>query len=1195
MLKLESLELSGFKSFAEKLQLDFHSNVTSIVGPNGCGKSNLFDAIGWVLGAQNARFLRGEKMEDLIFSGTSKRKQSGLAQVKLTISLDEAIPIVVNGREFVQDRLEVCRKLYRSGESLYLINQRRCRLLDVQNIMEEVGLGFSSYAFIAQGQIDTLLTGKPQDRRAVVEEAAGILAYKSRRRRAEVRLELAQQNLLRVNDIVSEVEKQLRSLKRQASKARRYRELVTRFKEVQRLRFSLERERLTEEFKDARGEKTQLTQREAAAGEALRRAEEEHSGRTRVRDQLEKGLNELQARSGDVRLETDRTINSIRYLNEQQESANRFLVANRAEQKTLNDALQSIQLEDQTLKSELGELEIQEKKIGAELSAGRDEHRAAARSLLETEEKIEGTRRNILHLSSRTASLRNLEEELRQRVRDFRPRLDRLDKEKQQIELAMAKHHEFLDEALQTLRNHQRDVESILTRRRELETQRSELAPLLAEATLAERELNDRLIALRERLHSLQEVEVSRSQYSEGVRTFLQHLGKSTVEASGTLADWIETQPEYENLVEEFLDQQLEYVLVNSMDQAFAGLEELRSLKSGKCTFLSIQTSNGFGKNEGGSILTLERKPEEGIYGTLAELLEMKPEVGAAFRRVLPAQAGAIVVSDMDRAVALSHTYPESTFITLGGESLSPRGLLSSRAGGSKKLGLLSLKRQKRDLQQKISQLEKDAVIARRRRRDMTTQLDELELALQSCQADLAELEKTGIRLENSRELLERDGARQQRSQQTVVGEIDSVKEEAERLNERLVETSRQCTAAGKEMELAECLLEQEQKTIAERRAASQRIQDHLYTLDSRKQVLVERRTALQQTLDRIRAQVDSLTRRTQSALEAAREIDARLQGIASDLRSGGQKKEHFEKENQGLEQSLAQAQKEYEEWRRQQPEHAARLKSLREKAAELRDIRANLDVALARVETHFQTLQEQCREQTNLELDAVAAQVSLVGIDQEQISREFEDLRTRKESFGPVNMTALEEFQEREDRCQFLTTQRTDIESSIADTQKAIRDLNRRSRQRFVEAFEAVNRNFQEYFGKLFGGGECGMRLLDEEDLLESGIDIFAQPPGKKLQNVMLLSGGEKALTVLALLMGLFAYRPSRFCVLDEVDAPLDDTNVVRFAHLVREMSDKIQMILITHNKRTMEVADALYGVTMADPGVSQVVSVEF
>ncbi len=1194
MLKLESLELSGFKSFAEKLQLDFHSNVTSIVGPNGCGKSNLFDAIGWVLGAQNARYLRGEKMEDLIFSGTGKRKQSGVAQVKLTIGLDEAIPIVVNGREFVQDRLEVCRKLYRTGESLYLINQRRCRLLDVQNILEEAGLGFSSYAFIAQGRIETLLTGKPQDRRAVVEEAAGILAYKSRRRRAEVRLELARQNLLRVNDIVSEVEKQLRSLKRQASKARRYRELVSRFKDVQKLRFSLERERLAGELKNGQGEKTQLSQRETDARDALCQAEEEHAGRTRVRDQLENGLSKLQARSGEVRLETDRTLNSIRYLNEQQESAKRFLVANQVEQKTLHDSLQILQRENQTLKIELSELEIQEKRIEKELEMGRDQHRMADRSVLKSEEEVEETRRNILRLSSLTASLRNLEEQLRQRIRVFKPRLDRLAKEKQQTELAVAKHEELLEEALQALRTHQGAVESILTQRNQLELRRSELDPVLAEAMRAERELNDRLIALRERLHSLQEVEVSRSQYSEGVRKLLQHLGKSTVQAAGTLADCIETQPQYENLVEEFLDQQLEYVLVNSMDQAFAGLEELRSLKSGKCTFLSIHTSNGFGASNVPT-LSLERKPEEGVYGTLAELLEMNEEVGAAFRRVLPGQAEAIVVSDMDRAVALSHTYPESTFITLQGESLSSRGLLSSCAGGSKKLGLLSLKRQKRELDQRISQLEKEAVIARHRRSEMATQLDEIKLELHSCQADLSELEKTGIRLENSRDRLLRDATRQQRSRQVVADEVESVKEEASQLENRLTETSRQAVVAGEEMKMAEGLLEQEQRTLAECRAESQRTQDDLYTLDSQKQVLVERRKALEQTLHRIREQADSWNHRTQSALEAAHETEDRWQRIADDLKNAGQKQQHLENENQDLEKELAQAQKEYEGWRSQQPEHDARLKSLREQAAELREIRASLDIGLARIETHFLTLQEQCREQMNLDLEEVAAEVSIVGIDREVISREFEDLRQRKESFGPVNMTALAEFQEGEERQQFLTTQRTDIESSIADTQKAIRDLNRRSRQRFVEAFEAVNRYFQEYFDKLFGGGECGMRLLDEEDFLESGIDIFAQPPGKKLQNVMLLSGGEKALTVLALLMGLFAYRPSRFCVLDEVDAPLDDNNVDRFARLVREMSEKIQMILITHNKRTMEVADVLYGVTMADPGVSQVVSVEF
>ena len=1195
MLGFDSLELIGFKSFPRKTRLTFKDRITAVIGPNGCGKSNLADAVGWVLGVQTARDLRGEKMEDVIFSGTEKRRSSGFAEVSLTICRDPGRTILLEGKEFSGETLEITRKLYRSGESIYSINQRRCRLKDIHRFLEDAGLQFASYALIAQGKIESFLSTKPLDRRALIEEAAGITGYKNRRRNAELKLGMTEQNLLRVNDIIVEVERQLRSLKRQATKARRYREIKEEFQQVQQHRFALEAQQLQSQLQilDKELESLKTTQEERAQERVLHG--QAHHESLAKRDHLEALLAELRQQHSEIVLTVDRTENSIRYQDEQIEATRRQLEGNAAECRVMNQAFEKVVEEARRLQVEKQRLEKEENKVKAALEkqSGLVEHYPLELGQLEVE--LEKLRGRFVGLSAEMASRRNLRDQFKQYDDTALHRRKRLEEERSTHLLKLDESGTRLQETKREINLKQAHLEKL---RRNLQAQEKEKKDLQTQLEkLNERviESQNQLIAQRERLQSLQEVELNHSQYSEGVQEFLNHLNRSQgVHTDGTLADFIEISPEYERLVEEFLDKELEYLLVDSLDEALRGLSELKYLKSGKCTFLSLHSSNGFGSTDDQEQL-LSLCKQEGVHGTLSELLHMKPEVQEAFHRVLPQRAEAVVVSHLGRAFELAHSYPESTFLTLEGEVLTPRGLLSASVSPSRKLGLLSLKRQKRTLEGNVVRLEKSLETLRKDQQRQQEELEKVSRRFARNQDTLYQLEKEIIGFVHHQEQWEGEKQRQDQALKVLEVELSQLDQDCHQQREKVRQVEAELAEKNASHSEVRRMLSKTERSLQRLQAEFGKVQERLHLLSSDHKVLEERQRALDHTLKRVGEQRRELETRQAAKQLMRAESEERLGMMQEEL---SVLKSNLKK-NRGKASQLeigVQAQEEaYAGWKEAHSEIEGQLAQLRDRTAELQAKRAQLDVESARFETQLQNLDQQCLEQLKLSARQLAEAVDSPVVSGEDILKSHHQLKARLDEFGPINMTALQEYQENEERYHFLRSQRQDIQQSIADTTRAIQEINRRSREKFRQAFEGVNVHFREIFQKLFGGGECRMQLLDEEDLLESGIDISAQPPGKKLQNVMLLSGGEKAITVLALLMGLFTYRPSQFCVLDEVDASLDDANVTRFAALVQQMSQKTQFIIITHNKRTLEVADAFYGVSMEEAGVSQVVSARF
>jgi len=1196
MLKFEALDIIGFKSFAEKTHVAFDDRVTCVVGPNGCGKSNLSDAIAWVLGAQNARNLRSERMEDVIFNGTAARKPSGLAEVTLTVRRTDENPIVLDEIELTEERLEITRRLYRSGESVYLINQRRCRLKDIHLFLDAAGLGLASYALIAQGNIESFLSSKPMDRRAIIEEAAGILGYKSRRKSAELKLELAQQNLLRVNDIVNEVERQLRSLKRQAAKARRYRELRDEFRDVQRRKFALEAHNLLERLEVSRIEAGALRDQEELLREKLRAAEEAHRIGMETRDRLEKRLTEVRQALAAAHLEVDRSTNSIQYHEDQIAALTRKIALSTDEAETLNRTLQEVSGELTRFREERIKLETDKQQVDEVIAQHRQQLDKYGSEVQQGERKLEGLRGDYLRLTAEISSLRNSIEQIRQRRAAAAARRARLEKEQSAVSQQLAQNKAQLDEFQRIISEKQKELERLRAVLEEQDERRQELEEQLAVVRAEASELQRQAIACRERLESLQEIEVSHSQYSEGVQKFLNYLQQSrALSTAGTLAESIEADPEYERLIEEVLDEELEYVLVDSLDEAARGVLELRNLKGGKCTFLTLTSKNGFGTPDWDG-QELPPNKDEGIHGTLVQLLRMSPQVEEAFKRVLPERAGSVVVSDLDRAFQLAHAYPQKSFLTLEGEVLTPRGLLSATAVQSKKLGLLALKRQKKELEKKRTQVNALLLEMQRKEERIKNEHEAVCGICSSTQEKIYKIEKENIALTHQQQQAENERKRLEQAARVQAEEARQIEEEDAgqvALGGGLEDQLREKMAKQAEMERFEA---EAQAALQQLRNELARAQEQFHLVSTDKKVMEERLAALQRTVQRVEEQRLSLEARIKANRQAKTQDQQRLNELNAELSNLRTRLDEFRQSEDQLKVDLQQIEAEYDEWKRHQPQIEQELARLRGEAGELREKRTKCEIETARLETQLENTGAQCFETLQQPIQELVGEFTPSEAETlEDVTASYNDLRNRLEEFGPINMTALEEYQENETRYTFLVQQRQDIEASIADTTRAIQEINRRSREKFAEAFQAINTGFKEVYAKLFGGGDCGIQLIDEEDLLESGIDVYAQPPGKKVQNIMLLSGGEKAMTVLALLVALFNFRPSQYCVLDEVDAPLDDANVGRFTNLVREMSQRTQFVIITHNKRTMEIANYIYGVTMEEPGVSQVVSVRF
>jgi chromosome segregation protein len=1227
-MRLHKLQISGFKSFSDRSELSFDRGVTAIVGPNGCGKSNVADAIVWVLGEQSAKSLRGDQMLDVIFSGSEARKATASAEVRLMLSGVTSVSAGAaadqgNGGETVTAvarDIEVTRRLYRSGESEYLINGEAVRLRDVHELLMDTGLGAKAYAIIEQGKIGQILSSRPADRRQLIEEAAGVTKYKARRRAAELKLEASQQNLTRIDDIIFEVEKQRAALKRQASKARRYKRLRDELRRWEKVLFARRYRVLAAAIESAHARLAERRAEEAVAAGRLSSAEEALA-RTRL------ALAGAEARATELRdaahareLEIDRRQHHVAFSEEQLHG----LETRNAE---IADELRAIET-----KHEPARAALTERRAGAERAAGeRDEacavlaaesasYDAAHRCLEDLEANVERRRSDVYVAHTAISSLKHAIENAvaaRERVDG---ELARLGAEQADIEVEDARAHADWSAGRQQLS----DAQASLDRTRaDGEATQAELGDAREQHERQRQEIRaaeQELATVEARLGSLEELEAARAQYGDAAR-FILADETSGIRHLGSVADFLEVDPGYERAVEACLGDLLQHVIVPDHEEAVRGLALVRDHNAGRCGFLVVRAD--------------EREPQPAPAPDLpvAGLVPMAAIVriaGPHAARIQRAVGHAWIAASVQHAVSASLA-TDLPVVTPEGDLFRGAHLVSGGVREESR-GILSTKREIKELRDRGVTLQ-DGL---RRLSEQTAVVEATIAGLSSRIADLtAEAHRhekaiVGIEASVTKALETRDRLR--RKADVLATERGRLQEDRRSLEAREAEARASVTTQDGVRQAAEEQLAQAQRQLQEARDAAEVLGRRAADARAAHAALVERAAALVADVARQAEVLADLESRFEARQEEARQNDARRADLRQTIEDG---KRQLDVDLQDLERRRADVRQADEQLAVLHGDAAAGDDAIREARRvrdALRDNVGELDLARVTAESDLSHLASTCVEAVQATLGQVLAEVAEAEADgrlapgtaaPEEPEEEGETaeegeavaeplplwdaratpsdpeatitgLKAKIERLGPVNMMAIEQFDELETRHAFLTAQRVDLRESIAATGEAIKRIDETSKERFREAFAVINDNFQETFAVLFGGGRAGLTLLDETDVLESGIEIEAQPPGKRLQNVHLLSGGEKALTAIALMFGIFRYKPSPFCVLDEIDAPLDDANIGRFVEILKQMQQGTQFIIITHSRKTMEIADRLYGVTMEEPGVSKLVSVK-
>jgi chromosome segregation protein len=1167
MFRLEKLEIAGFKSFYDPAQLNFPKPLTAVVGPNGCGKSNICDAIIWVLGENRASHIRGETMDDVIFQGSARRRALGMGEVTLTLKSDNGHPAADDGT------ITINRRVFRTGESEFRLNGKRVRLKDISDILMDTGLGIRNYSVMEQGKIDLILSNKPQDRRRLIEEAAGITKYKTKRRAAELKLDETQANLLRIDDTLSEVTRNLNSLKRQAGKARKHKELADQLSTAKRSLYAgrvvvarVEQEAAELGLVDAQNRESEaaamLGQDEAALAELRTVLSAQSSRASSVREQMA-GLSGEVERLRSFLQQSETNLTDLVQRLENAGGQVGSLEGEGAEQQALLDektqALDGARAERNRLREVADEFERQ-----------RADRGDAVRT---TEKKLADSREFLMRTIARISEARNQVHQIEIAVEKCEFYLTKLSETARKASESrdgaretMAQWDQQLRDAEQALLDAKQAARDAIEHRDHLLSRRDSTRESLAGA-------RDVISQTTYKIDSLRTLLVSLESQDEDVRRAILELIPNAMSA----AESVRAAEGYEAALDTLLRDISKAVVVQESSTAVEAIARLRERGAGRGAFIALDyQATGEGTRRGDA----------------AEAIVGDGPVADAIRMAVPE---AYVVDDLTVALEQARVRPHATFVTRDGDIV--RGPLVF--GGKKESaqpGIFSIKRQLADLVTLLGTEELRAT-------GITAELQKLEEELRAAddtrilaeeRARMSEQElreKRGGRERAGAELerYERDLAVASEEQQLYAEEKEQLQQrrataaaEVERLQQVEQETHETIRSSELELQTARESFEEITEVASKARVDVETAVGSVNSIQREHENLSRIVLSLSSRASQLRNEIDSLTgkqRDTEVAVETSR---TQLELSLTTLHELSEQRVTVEADVADLQIRV--------------DELSVRAIAARERWNADRDALFESERRVDRARSGFDLLREQVSLDLHAGIDALA-DVEPPSDDQTRAQLELDvaKLADQIEKIGPVNVLAIDEHRELEERETFLRTQRDDLVQAIESLRTTIRKINMTSRELFREAFTIINESFSQLFTSLFGGGQAHMALLDEDDVLESGIELAAQPPGKKNQSIALLSGGERALTALALLFAIFRFKPSPFCILDEVDAPLDEINNERFVRLVRDMSRDTQFIVITHSRRTMEAADVLYGVTMEEAGCSRLVSVQF
>ncbi len=1176
---LKCLEVTGFKSFPEKLELRFSPGVTAVIGPNGCGKSNLLDAVRWVLGEQSPRILRGSRMEELIFSGSAGRKAMNYAEVKLT--LDEAENhLPVEYKEVI-----ITRRLYRSGEGEYFLNNTPCRLKDIYELFWDTGIGRETYSLIGQGRIEQLINARPEDNRELLEEAAEVHKYKQRKKEALSRMEEVNRNLVRIEDLLGDLRERELSLKGEVSRAYRYKELLQAYRRAEKGLLSRqwwEKNLLLE------GIRSSLDEAGAALEERKRQLDDLHLNMEQVRPKVDSKRKDMEAAERKLREEKDQNekrMHRLLLLREQERSVNEKIAYKAQSHSEITERLSGLEDSIADQESQLKGIHKEQEHIAGSVSSLQEQLALLSRS--ELLQQLEELRHQAEQRKSCKAAAEQSLKDRRQRAEEVRSRRvelqEKLETARSDFSRTEGRRNTLSLQVGEKERERERLEEDLFSWRERLKDFQKEAKRENEDCHRRARELEQK----KARLKSLKDSQEEMSDYSGGVKTIMQAAKEDNGLAGvhGPVAELIQVPQRFERAIDTALGSALQHIVTEDDGCARNAIGLLKEKKAGRATLLPLNLLRPILKTD------LAPASRDGLLGRAHELVAIDPR----FHKVVEYLLGNVLVAEtLESAVELIRSTRSGwKIVTLDGEMISPGGAMSGGYHSRERTGILSRKRELKNLEAETGSLQVSLAAAEDSRKQLEEKIARLESFLKKKEEELVGLEKEAYSLERELERidlekkragdgienLEREITHLQRHYNEIMencaqlenelgvfeGEIKELQQEQQGLGEEIRDNEERYRQLEKELIEARVRFSSLQEKESSLQETYRRQLLEKDRLDSLKDESSREKERLKKELERIRAEKEELERQEEVGSGEIERLEERVKGLKNEL-------EALEEEEQGVRWEIEKKKKQLERYRRRQQE---------------------LDIEQVRAAEGEKYLRQQLGEKYGLQPGKELSKAFMASLEDEKTLEEEKGRCGRELSaLGEVNVGVLQEHERIQQRISFLENQRCDLLEGEKGIREVVEELECHIKKRFLEALRAIENNFQDIFQQLFGGGQAFLKLTDPKDALESGVEIAAQPPGKQLKNISLLSGGEKALTAIALLFALLKYKPVPFCVLDEVDSSLDENNLARFILFLKRYTRHTQFILITHRKMTMEEADVLYGVTMEEQGVSNAVS---
>ena len=1193
-MRIKKLELIGFKSFKDRTVIQFDAGVTGVVGPNGCGKSNIVDALVWVMGEMSAKHLRGSSMEDVIFAGAEGYAPLGMCEVSLTLENDGG-PFPV--KYLNHSEVMVTRRLHRSGESEYLINKESARLKDIHEIFMDTGAGSKGFSIIEQGAIGKIVTSKPEERRVLIEEAAGITKFKVRKRESQRKLKATDGNLVRLQDIIGELKRQLDSLQRQAQRAERYRKIKREVEDIDLWISSREYLELKEKIAVAQKsfDEAQNLQIESQASLGTVEAElsELRAGSLEGEKVIEDFRNGLKENQDKVHVR-ESEIQELRFEIEQAKRSNEMagsLIGENQirEQTLLNDFNQ--------VTERLAEVERLAEELKTQHEAQKEVYDVRRARIEDSDTELTDKRRELLTVSgaetetrAKQGSLQEAVANLEREVNQARSVLDELQTKKEEFEGNRKNTFGNYEKERQLQMDILNDVDALKDQKEKL---RSEYEVKEAEVV----EFKDKLNEVVSRLYGLEDLRDNFEGFQEGVKSVmfwqkqkLENLSeeeKAVQESFRPVSDIVTVPEKFEVALEAALGPKLQMLVSQDQEKSLQAVDYLKEQKSGRSTFYSAQGALQSHDSSEPSLV----KSCNGVQALLTDVMDVPAKHEKVVSNLL---SNVAVVENVRDGINLQGQFPAWTFVTLEGDVVTEGGMISGGHQGDASSGVLKRQREIQELRNSKEEWSGKLALATATMKKVEGQMLKVETELESAQKDRTEKEILVAGLKKDLERAETEVENAQRAFTKQEAELDQILERQQSKNEEYETLSAHINEMTEKKESLQSRIEELTEIVDTEKLGIEELQDEVTSLNvesaKKQQELIGVRTEherLERSLSEVRGQMAKMGEESSKNSQAMTENQVAMEEKKVELEILIQKVQEQEAQ-------LSKMRNDFEQSNARMFELQESLSNMMTEKNQQQSIMNDSQLVLEQAKMKEDNLLEHINERYQKDLGEIAHQYTDREGDIEESAKEMKTLKEKLGRIGEVNLSAIEEYDELAERYEFLSKQYNELIEAKAQLIKVIDRINRICSKRFKETFEAVNERFQRVFPVLFGGGEARLILIEDPEKDEMGIDIVSRPPGKKLQSVSLLSGGEKALTAVSLIFSIFLVQPSPYCLLDEVDAPLDDANVMRFNDLVREMAKRSQIIVVTHNKYTMEIAEKLYGVTMEEKGVSKMVSVD-